>query len=105
GAATARSGKEKRARTAVVQNAHHPPSTMDSFLSNVLAPKLEVGQEALFDALRARDTKRATRIIKRVSKESQARAAGRGGGGSTAGQRVAEADLNATDRRGLRPIH
>ncbi|CBN78313.1 conserved unknown protein [Ectocarpus siliculosus] len=74
---------------------------MDSFLSNVLAPKLEVGQEALFDALRARDSKRATRIIKRVSRESYARR----GGGSTSGQRVAEADLNATDRRGLRPIH
>lgn len=37
-------------------------------LSNVLAPKLEIGQEALYDALRARDVKRATRIIKRVAR-------------------------------------
>lgn len=42
---------------------------MDS-IANALAPKLEVGQEALNDALRARDVKRATRIVKRVSRES-----------------------------------
>lgn len=43
-------------------------------LSSVLAPKLEVGREALLDAIKARDTKRATRIVKRV-----------GGGGAGAG--------------------
>lgn len=48
-------------------------------LSNALAPKLEVGQEALYDALRSRDTKRATRIIKRVARGHQ-----REGGGATA---------------------
>ncbi|CAM9130053.1 unnamed protein product [Scytosiphon promiscuus] len=80
-------------------------------LSNVLAPKLEVGQEALYDALRARDTRRATRIIKRVSsREGGTRRGGGGGAGGTlsrgsSGQNVKEADLNAPDRNGLRPIH
>lgn len=49
---------------------------MDS-IASVLAPKLEVGQEALRDALRARDAKRATRIVKRVA---SAASAGRGSG-------------------------
>lgn len=44
---------------------------MDFFTSgsiaSALAPKVEVGQEALYDALRARDETRALRIIKRVS--------------------------------------
>ncbi|CAM9251989.1 unnamed protein product, partial [Hapterophycus canaliculatus] len=81
-------------------------------LSNVLAPKLEVGQEALYDALRARDTRRATRIIKRVSsKDGSSRRSGGAGGtssrssSSSSNQNVQEADLNAPDSSGLRPIH
>lgn len=42
---------------------------MDS-IASVLAPKLEVGQVALYDALRARDAKRATKIVKRVASEA-----------------------------------
>lgn len=62
---------------------------MDS-IANVLAPKLEVGQYALYDALRAKDSKRATRIVKRVASEASA---GRGSGGVSrrnAEQRVQE---------------
>lgn len=55
-------------------------------LSSVLAPKLEVGQEALYDALRARDTRRATRIVKRVAAANARREAGHGGSGG--GERV-----------------
>lgn len=51
-------------------------------LSSVLAPKLEVGQEALYDALRARDSMRATRIVKRVARDVLARREGAGRGGS-----------------------
>lgn len=44
-------------------------------LLDALAPKLEVGQQALYDALKTRDASRAKRIIKRV-------AGSRGGGGN-----------------------
>lgn len=36
-------------------------------LANALAPRLEVGQEALHDALRSRDSRRAVRIIEKVA--------------------------------------
>ena len=49
-------------------------------LSDALAPKLQVGQEALYDSLRARDGKRAVKIIKRVAK---AQRSGRGARGTT----------------------
>lgn len=52
---------------------------MDS-IASVLAPKVEVGQFALFDALRARDVKRATRIVKRVASEASSSARGPGPG-------------------------
>lgn len=49
---------------------HH--STMMDYALNALAPKLEVGQEALYDALRSRDSKRAARIIERVANNHRA---------------------------------
>lgn len=57
---------------------------MDS-IANVLAPKLEVGQVALHDALRARDAKRATRIVKRVASD-----AGRGSASGAVSRRNTE---------------
>lgn len=44
---------------------------MMDYALNALAPKLEVGQEALFDALRCQDSKRATRIIQRVASRTE----------------------------------
>lgn len=68
-------------------------------LVNTLAPRLEVGQEALYDALRSRDSKRATRIIKRIAQGEQGGAGSRGGAGqqgvvsisSSSGRRAATA--------------
>eukprot|EP00903_Cladosiphon_okamuranus_P008628 g8274.t1 len=78
---------------------------MDS-IASVLAPKLEVGQAALYDALRARDAKRATRIVKRVASEANARQQGSGAvSRRSTEERAQEADLNAPDSEGLRPIH
>lgn len=47
-------------------------------IASALAPKVEVGQEALYDALRARDETRALRIIKRVSNAARDGAGARG---------------------------
>lgn len=47
-------------------------------IASALAPKVEVGQEALYDALRARDETRALRIIKRVSRDARDGAGARG---------------------------
>lgn len=61
-------------------------------LSNALAPRLEVGQEALYDALRTRDTKRATRIIKRVASGENCKGS-RAAGSNTNGRHVPEVRL------------
>lgn len=45
-------------------------------LANALAPRLEVGQEALHDALRSRDSRRAVRIIEKVASNNLGRRRG-----------------------------
>lgn len=67
-------------------------------LSNALAPRLEVGQEALYDALRTRDAKRATRIIKRVASGERHQGSRAAGSSSNSGRRVPEV---STDGDGL----
>lgn len=60
--------------------------------SNVLAPRLEVGQEALYDALRTLDTKRAARIIKRVASGGSHQGS-RAAGNNTTGRGIPEVRL------------
>ncbi|CAN0316756.1 unnamed protein product, partial [Discosporangium mesarthrocarpum] len=70
-------------------------------LANVLAPRIEIGQQALDEAFSAKDAKRVIRIIERATNR-QSSLGSSGGGGIDDVQKV---DINAPDKNGLRPIH
>ena len=69
-------------------------------IANALAPRLEVRQEALNDALQARDGARVVKIIKRVSGSSAAAARERARTRGTA-PRTAEVNKHDRQHRGL----
>lgn len=69
---------------------------------NALAPKLEVGQEALYDALRSRDLSRAARIIERVARGNGGRANSGGAPGRAFGGAVQREKEVRSGQRGAR---